>query len=25
MIIGFIVLLGGFALHLLNTGKGIRE
>jgi len=25
MIIGFIVLLGGVAMHLLNTGKGIRE
>lgn len=25
MIMLFIVLLGGFALHLLNTGKGIRS
>jgi ABC-2 type transport system permease protein len=25
MIIGFIVVLGGVAIHLLNTGKGIRE
>ena len=25
MIILFVMVLGGFALHLLNSGKGIRS